>query len=475
MPRIPIPTSLLAGVLAAAAPLHAQAPASTAPPASAPAPPAARPASGDSAQTALRQRFAADVLAAARAAGAPAGLVVLAADATGRTELKLARASVTEAALAPAVDRVREELKAFAAAGPLVWHVRLDPVAGAPGGRVAQPVIANPREVRAQVNRFVAQNFATIFQGPPRPPGRPAARGHARRRGGLRPRRAFQRQPGGGRGGASDRAVHALHPGARGHAAGGHAHGVPALLRGGRGVTLHPLAFQSMKHGTFALALAAALAGASPPAAAAQQATPTAQSARDTAGAALSREVRAAVAAGGVADPHGLLLLEGLRRGPELQIRMLDGDLPDSVLMRVYQAVHARAPGWPGDTLRMLVRLDADAYQPGVDEGIEAQPMLRNRAGVMAALRGFSARHPEVGPVGRSYTATVRMVVTRAGNVAFAIVQQSSGNAEVDAYAGDVAAQMQFDPAQVGPRTVDLWVTIPVTVTIQPQPGSERG
>jgi len=174
MPRISTRAWLLAGMLAAAAPLHAQVSASppqTAAPTQPPvspqthAPAAVRPAQRDSAQMALRQRFAADVLAAARAAGTPAGLVVLATDATGRTELKLARASVSEAALAPAVDRVRDELKAFAAAEPLVWHVRLDPVAPAPGGRVTQPVIANPRETRAQINRFVAQNFAGIFRG----------------------------------------------------------------------------------------------------------------------------------------------------------------------------------------------------------------------------------------------------------------------------------------------------------------------
>jgi TonB family protein len=229
-----------------------------------------------------------------------------------------------------------------------------------------------------------------------------------------------------------------------------------------------------MKPRSLAFATTAALSAVVPSPAHAQDAVP-AQSSRDTADAALRREIRATVAASGQADPHALLLLEGLRAGPELQIRMLDGELPDSVLLRVYQAVHARAAAWPGDTLRMLVRLDADAYQPGVDEGIEVQPMLRNRAGVMTALRTFSAQHPEVGPVGRSYTTRVRMVVTRAGTVAFAIVQQSSGSAEVDAFAGDVAAQMQFDPAQVGPKTVDLWVTIPLTVTITPAAGSERG
>jgi len=171
MPRIPIRLFLAAGVLLAGAPLHAQAPAAAPSPAS----PATRAMAGvapaaagarDSARAAARQRFAAEVMAAARAGGAPAaGLVVLAADpATGRTELELTRATVSEAALAPAVERVRAELPALAGDGPLLWHVRLDPAAAAPG-RVTRPVIANPREVRAQINRFVTRHFADIFQG----------------------------------------------------------------------------------------------------------------------------------------------------------------------------------------------------------------------------------------------------------------------------------------------------------------------
>lgn len=157
MPRVSF-RALLAGGVLLAAPLHAQAPAS-------PAAPSANPAR-DSAQAALRQRFAEEVRAAATAAGAtPAGLVVFAADpSTGRTELKLARATVSEAALAPAVDRIRADLKAVAGDAPLLWHVRLDPSAP-PAGRMAQPVIANPREVRAQINRFVRQHFTDIFQG----------------------------------------------------------------------------------------------------------------------------------------------------------------------------------------------------------------------------------------------------------------------------------------------------------------------
>jgi TonB family protein len=34
-----------------------------------------------------------------------------------------------------------------------------------PGGRATQPVIDNPRQVRALVNRFVTQHFTDIFQG----------------------------------------------------------------------------------------------------------------------------------------------------------------------------------------------------------------------------------------------------------------------------------------------------------------------
>ncbi|HET7462399.1 MAG TPA: TonB family protein [Longimicrobium sp.] len=164
MPRIVTPCWLAAAVLLAA-PLHAQAPAPPTSPSSAPA--GVRPSAADSAPAALRQRFAAEVMAAATAGGAPAaGLVVLAADpATGRTELKLAHATVAEAALAPAVERVRAELKTLAGAGPQLWHVRLDPAALPPGARATAPVIANPREVRTLVNRFVAQHFTDIFQG----------------------------------------------------------------------------------------------------------------------------------------------------------------------------------------------------------------------------------------------------------------------------------------------------------------------
>ncbi|HEU4561741.1 MAG TPA: energy transducer TonB [Longimicrobium sp.] len=166
MLRISTRAWLAAAALLASAPIHAQAPAPAAQNGATATTASTTAASRDSAQVELRQRFAADVLTAAQAGGATAaGLVVLAADpATGRTELKLARATVSEAALAPVVERVRAELKAFAAAGPLLWHVRLDP-APMPTGAAARPVIDNPREVRALVNRFVAQNFREIFQG----------------------------------------------------------------------------------------------------------------------------------------------------------------------------------------------------------------------------------------------------------------------------------------------------------------------
>jgi TonB family protein len=159
---------LAAGVLLAAAPLRAQAPGSPVrvPATASTGATVAANTTRDSAHAALRQRFAADVLAAATADGAPAaGLVVLAADpATGHTELKLAHATIAEAALTPAVEHVRAGLRPLAAGGPLLWHVRLDPKAAAPG-RMTPPVIANPREVRAQINQFVTRHFTDIFQG----------------------------------------------------------------------------------------------------------------------------------------------------------------------------------------------------------------------------------------------------------------------------------------------------------------------
>jgi len=182
---------------------------------------------------------------------------------------------------------------------------------------------------------------------------------------------------------------------------------------------------------------------------------------RDSLTRAMRHEVIATLAAAGVSEPRGLLLMEGLRAGPELQVRVIEGALPDSALLRVYQLVRDRAAAWPGDTLRMLVRLDPGLPRDGTAE--EHQPVLRNRVEIARVMSRFG--DPAAGPPGAQFRAGVLMVVSRTGTVPFWIVRESSGNARVDAFVGEVVRRMRFDPARIGSRPVDVWVTLPVTIT----------
>jgi TonB family protein len=186
-----------------------------------------------------------------------------------------------------------------------------------------------------------------------------------------------------------------------------------------------------------------------------------AQAQRDSA---FRAQVRAALAAAGVGDPHGLLLFEGLRASGELQVRVLEGTFPDSALVHVYQTFNGHPETWPADALRMLVRVDPDAFpgQPAI--GAEGMPEMQNIVEIAGAISRFVDAHPNLGPAGQTLTARVETVVSRGGDVVFAMVRESSGNAEVDRFAAETAMMMRFIPARADGTPVDAWVTVPIAV-----------
>ena len=212
-----------------------------------------------------------------------------------------------------------------------------------------------------------------------------------------------------------------------------------------------------MRRIVLALVLAAAASGGL----SAQTPAAAADAQRDSA---FRAWVRATLVGAGVAEPRGLLLFEGLRSSGELQVRVLEGAFPDSALMRVYGEVQRRPDRWPGDALRLLVRVDADAFQGTPAPGPEGMPELQNGPEVANVIRAFAASHPGLGAAGQSVTAQVQTVVSRTGAVVFAMVVESSGNAEVDRFAAETALTMLFRPARSGTTPVDVWVTIPVEV-----------
>ena len=219
-------------------------------------------------------------------------------------------------------------------------------------------------------------------------------------------------------------------------------------------------------------ALVAVLAALQPLAAHAQQPAAADSARRDSAQQALYRafrhEMYDSLAAAGVDEnTHGLLMVEGRRAGPELQVRVLEGELPDSTLQRFYNAVAGRAAGWPRDTLHLLMRLDVD--RPGDDpQGREHLPGLRNRSEIADAMSRWVSAHRTVGSRAATFRLTLKMVVSRAGEAVFVELAPSSGNQEVDTFMAGLARRMKFDPARIGDQRVDVWVTLPMTVVLPP-------
>jgi TonB family protein len=195
----------------------------------------------------------------------------------------------------------------------------------------------------------------------------------------------------------------------------------------------------------------------------AQAAQSPTQAQRDSA---FRAQVVAALAGAGVGDPHGLLLFEGLRASGELQVRVLEGAFPDSALMHVYRTVHGRPELWPGDALRLLVRVDADAFQgaPNIQAG--GMPEMQNIAELARATSAFAESHPGLGAAGETFMAWVETVVSRGGAVLFAMVRESSGNADVDRFAAETAMTLRFRPARAGATPVDAWITLPIAVSV---------
>ncbi len=177
-------------------------------------------------------------------------------------------------------------------------------------------------------------------------------------------------------------------------------------------------------------------------------------------------QVRATLIGAGVGDPRGLLLFEGLRASGELQVRVLEGEFPDSALMQVYRVVRFRPDSWPGDALRLLVRVDADAFLGEPNIGLDGMPELENLADVARAISAFAEARPGLGAAGQTFRAQVETVVSRGGAVVFAMLRESSGNADVDRFAAETVMTMRFRPARSGAIPVDAWVTLPIAVAV---------
>jgi TonB family protein len=145
---------------------------------------------------------------------------------------------------------------------------------------------------------------------------------------------------------------------------------------------------------------------------------------------------------------------------------MPQGLIPTETLQQVYaraEPLLASFP-YPRGIERALfhLRLDPspqDSLQAG-DVVTTCGPEILNETEIRRMVTEFAARQN----VGRSRPAHVSALIAQNGQVVYAELARSSGNAELDQFAQQMFARIQFLPGMVNGAPVDMWIVQPVQV-----------
>jgi|GEM_PF-1932264 len=196
---------------------------------------------------------------------------------------------------------------------------------------------------------------------------------------------------------------------------------------------------------------------------------------------AIREDARAAARAAGVAAPEGMLLFVFERQSPGgAELRTWRSNVPEEVLPGIRERALPALAEWPGRGLSVVVsmRLDSAAPAPDSTPGflVECVPTLDNRPEISRRINEFASQNSDllVAQTSRP-TVRVKMLLAREGEVAYAEIDQSSGQPRLDLYASQLVREMRFKPAAVNGRPVDVWVTLPLTLANAPTIGRDRG
>ena len=164
----------------------------------------------------------------------------------------------------------------------------------------------------------------------------------------------------------------------------------------------------------------------------------------------------------------GLLMVDvdSTRRG---KVLFMDVDFPDSTRQAATSLVATylgtlRA----GRAYQALIRIDGDypAMNPGRRH---CRPELANQDSLTVMMHRVLERHPEAGrhqtPVAKR--ATVRMVVTREGTVAYVEVDRPTGDAFIDQNLEAIAYRLRFRPATLDGTPFDVRFRFNMTFNVR--------
>jgi TonB family protein len=182
------------------------------------------------------------------------------------------------------------------------------------------------------------------------------------------------------------------------------------------------------------------------------------------------RVIRGTLAATGVAEPTGVVVVTMDRNGGAPAVSAFDTNFPLAALdpaapELVVQARRTLPEEETFDRLAWVVRIDTVPLPAARADGrrLVCGPVAVNRAELLRALNDWIEANPDRGL--RAREATVGLLLTRDGRVAYSEMAISTGDAAFDSVALATADRLTFR----GPRTIDgvsydLWVLLPIAV-----------
>lgn len=184
------------------------------------------------------------------------------------------------------------------------------------------------------------------------------------------------------------------------------------------------------------------------------------------------RELRARLdsigRANGVAEPAGLLLVDvdSTRQG---KVIFIETNYPQPVADAATRAVGEYLRTLQGGrAYQALVRIDGDyaALAPGKRH---CAPALANQGELSTMVQRVLARHPEAGThsTPRAKRAVVRLVVDRAGKVAYVEVDTPTGDPNLDPYLAPIAERLRFLPAKLDDAPFDARFRFTLTFNVR--------
>jgi len=184
-------------------------------------------------------------------------------------------------------------------------------------------------------------------------------------------------------------------------------------------------------------------------------------------------QVRAAITAEAPGDTAGFVVLEVDSATQRARVHFVDVAVPDSLQARVAgELIRPLAGVLPDHTrhFRVGVRPMEDrpwCTLPGEPPEMQNQSIVTRR--ILQVASEYRQRNS--GIIGGTRGIVVKMLVTAEGRPALLLLQEFTGDEWLDQRLGETARELRFQPARIGNAPMDVWVTLPLTITDQP-PGA---